>query len=85
MFKWLTDWWWGQKFAFHAETCKLRDKMGRLYVFRDRPDWFVEAAAGLLERARTEQPESVQLLQQAADEWALRQRRAAGAGEVPHG
>lgn len=84
MFKRLIEWWWHQKFAFHAETCKLRDKMGRLYVFRDRPDWFVEAAAGLLERARTEHPESVSLLQQAANEWALRQRRTAGA-KTPDG
>lgn len=82
MFKWLTAWWWHQKFAFHTETVKLRDEMGRLYVFRDRPDWFVEAAAGLLEIARTEHPESVRLLQQAADEWALRQRRNADVTEA---
>lgn len=78
MFKWLTDWLWRQRFAFHAETVKLRDKRGRLFVFRDRPDWFIEAAAGLLERARTEDPDSVRLLQQAAAEWELRQRRTTG-------
>lgn len=69
---WLANW----AFKWHATVVMVRYQTGRWYVFRDRPDWFVEQAAGLLQRAQDEGEEyAATVLEQAANEWRLRQRQ----------
>lgn len=57
-----------------AITTAVRFALGRWYVFRDCPDWFVQAVANN-ELEEGDPPEAVGYHDQARQEWALRKHR----------
>lgn len=65
-------------FMWHSVVTMFRHGLGRWFVFRDRPDWFVEEVAGLLESIGEDEKPSkdvVAYVHEARAEFDARQRQ----------
>ena len=74
VYVWVSDLTTGPLILWHTLVCGVRLGLGRWYVMRDRPSWFVEGMSEWFEPQPNDPLES-QLKLEAQREWALRQRR----------